>query len=465
LAVGVAGALVVSIVTILLGPNSASNLEDRIEASANAALVKAGFSYWRASARGQAIELEGVAPSEEAMLLAIAAVRSAPGVTKVRATDVTVIPEVSPFRWTATRRDDRVVLEGVAPDRRSANAIHAAAVRLFESDMSDMTTLAAGAPAGVDWSAAAIVGLESLRRMKEGTARLEDGELVVSGIPKGETEASQIHALMRTPGDGVSAFVELMGPPEWIARVEGGRVVMEGKAPSISVQRALQRAAGGVHRAEDKTVVASTGDWHSRARAALPLFAEFDSGEMVVQGRVFRIAGRAPSSALSFLRDEMNQIDDAFTVVFDVDKVPPDLSEIAGIDLFSTGDRKVTACERALNRVAGGGRIAFTRGSSEINRTSGEALDKLVAVAEACSDLRLEIQGHTDSSGGRETNLRLSRGRADAVRDYLVAQGLSPARLVAIGFGADRPVASNRTDAGRARNRRIEYRVIRGEAD
>lgn len=465
LAIGVAGALVVSIATILLGPNSASRLEGRVEASANAALVEAGFSYWRASARGQAIELEGVAPSEEAMQLAIAAVRSAPGVTKVRARDVVVIPEVSPFRWTATRRDDRIVLEGVAPNRASANAIHAAAVRLFESDMSDMTTLAAGGPAGVDWATAAIVGLESLRRMKEGAARLEGGELLVSGTPKGEIEGSQIRALMRNPGEGVSGVLELVGPPEWTARVEGGRIVMEGKTPSTAVQRALLRAAGSVPRAEDRTVVASTGDWHARAQAALPLLAEFDAGLIVVQGRTFRISGRARSSALSFLRHEMSKIHDAYTVVFEVEKVQPDLSEIAGIDLFSSGVVKEAACERALNRVAGGGRIGFARGSSEISRTSGEALDKLAAVAEACSDLRLEIQGHTDSSGGRETNLRLSRNRAAAVRDYLVAQGLSPAGLVAIGFGADRPVASNRTDAGRARNRRIEYRVIRDEAD
>jgi OOP family OmpA-OmpF porin len=86
-------------------------------------------------------------------------------------------------------------------------------------------------------------------------------------------------------------------------------------------------------------------------------------------------------------------------------------------------------------------------------------------VARGCSELRLEIQGHTDSSGQRDDNLRLSRKRAEAVKAYLVAQGLSPDRLDAKGFGPDRPVASNRTEAGRARNRRIEYRVIRGEAN
>jgi OOP family OmpA-OmpF porin len=464
LGAGVAGVLITSVVAIWLGPNSSSQLEARVEEAANAALVKAGFAFWRADASGQAVSLEGVAPTEEAKGQAIAAVKAAPGVAGVRTDDVDVIPLVSPFHWSATKQDGRVVIEGVAPSREAASAIHAAAVRLFGSDMSDMMTLASGAPPEVDWDAAAIAGLESLRRMKQGTAQLIEKSLTVSGLAGSDVETEQIHALLRDPGAGVTVIADLLGPPEWSARIDSGKIVMLGKAPSADAQQALLRAAGGDRQADDRTEVASTGAWQKRALAALPWLGEFDTGQVVVQGHTFRISGKASAAVLGYLREDMAAIPDAYTVAYDVEEAQPDLSEIAGIDLSSTGRAKVAACQAAYNRVAGGGRIAFARGSSDIGRSSGKALDKLVAVAGACSDLRLEIQGHTDSSGRREDNLRLSRDRADAVKDYLVARGLSPDRLVAVGFGPDRPIASNRTNAGRARNRRIEYRIVRGEA-
>lgn len=135
------------------------------------------------------------------------------------------------------------------------------------------------------------------------------------------------------------------------------------------------------------------------------------------------------------------------------------MPEIAGLNL-STAD----GCETALNRVAGDGLLAFDRGGVRLDLTDNPPLDKLVAAARACGAQRIEIQSHTDNSGRRSNNLSLSRRRAIAVKDYLVKQGLSGDRLTAIGFGPDRPVASNRTDAGRAQNRRMEFRVIREES-
>jgi OOP family OmpA-OmpF porin len=71
----------------------------------------------------------------------------------------------------------------------------------------------------------------------------------------------------------------------------------------------------------------------------------------------------------------------------------------------------------------------------------------------------LEIAGHTDNSGDSASNLALSQQRADSVRNYLVQQGVAPGMLVAKGYGDTRPVASNDTDEGKFRNRRIEFTV------
>jgi outer membrane protein OmpA-like peptidoglycan-associated protein len=72
---------------------------------------------------------------------------------------------------------------------------------------------------------------------------------------------------------------------------------------------------------------------------------------------------------------------------------------------------------------------------------------------------RIEIGGHTDSTGPRGYNMRLSRERARSVRLYLLAHGIPPGRLSARGYGPDRPIGDNATDDGRTMNRRVEFQA------
>ena len=74
-------------------------------------------------------------------------------------------------------------------------------------------------------------------------------------------------------------------------------------------------------------------------------------------------------------------------------------------------------------------------------------------------ELKLTIRGHSDSTGKREHNVELSRKRAQAVKDYLTGKGIDGARLKVEGIGPDEPVADNKTRAGRAKNRRIEFKL------
>jgi OOP family OmpA-OmpF porin len=83
-----------------------------------------------------------------------------------------------------------------------------------------------------------------------------------------------------------------------------------------------------------------------------------------------------------------------------------------------------------------------------------------VAVLKEYPDVRLEISGHTDSRGKSDSNRDLSQRRADAVKNYFLANGIAPDRLTSIGFGSDRPIADNFTDSGRSRNRRTEFRLL-----
>lgn len=100
--------------------------------------------------------------------------------------------------------------------------------------------------------------------------------------------------------------------------------------------------------------------------------------------------------------------------------------------------------------------INFDVDSAVIRDESKPTLDKIVAMLKSDSAMKLTIEGHTDSTGSAEHNQVLSQQRAESVKSYLVASGISSGRLTAVGFGASKPVASNSTAMGKAQNRRVE---------
>jgi OOP family OmpA-OmpF porin len=107
--------------------------------------------------------------------------------------------------------------------------------------------------------------------------------------------------------------------------------------------------------------------------------------------------------------------------------------------------------------------LTFAVGKSDIEPAYFALLTSVQYAIAEFPGARVSIEGHTDSFGGDEQNQQLSQDRADAVREYLVANmRLDPARIDAIGYGETRPVASNETPEGRAKNRRIEV-VIHAE--
>ena len=100
--------------------------------------------------------------------------------------------------------------------------------------------------------------------------------------------------------------------------------------------------------------------------------------------------------------------------------------------------------------------VRFDTNKAVIKAESEPLLDQVAAMLKANADLKLSVEGHTDSTGDAKANKTLSEQRAKAVVDALVKRGIAAARLTSAGFGAERPVADNRTEEGRAKNRRVE---------
>lgn len=103
--------------------------------------------------------------------------------------------------------------------------------------------------------------------------------------------------------------------------------------------------------------------------------------------------------------------------------------------------------------------IEFEPGKTTLTAVGQAVLDEMVEPLLKLQDKQVDIIGHTDNRGLRTSNLSLSQARADTVKAYLAAKGISTEKLAASGQGSNRPIANNSSVEGRARNRRIEFRI------
>ena len=104
--------------------------------------------------------------------------------------------------------------------------------------------------------------------------------------------------------------------------------------------------------------------------------------------------------------------------------------------------------------------INFETGKAVITASSFKSLDDLVTLLNSYPGASVEIQGHTDNNGTPESNKTLSQDRANAVKRYLSAGGVSEVRMTAIGYGQELPLADNKTEAGKTKNRRVDFKLV-----
>ena len=113
-----------------------------------------------------------------------------------------------------------------------------------------------------------------------------------------------------------------------------------------------------------------------------------------------------------------------------------------------------------LARINADGMVAlylnFATGSATIDASSNSQIDQIAAMLKAAPALAIEVGGHTDNVGAADANLKLSEARAAAVVKALAGRGVAATRLTAKGYGQAQPIADNRTEDGRAKNRRVE---------
>lgn len=107
------------------------------------------------------------------------------------------------------------------------------------------------------------------------------------------------------------------------------------------------------------------------------------------------------------------------------------------------------------------GKVLFETGNAKLKKVSHAVLDQVVsALLKHPEIIKLQVVGHTDSDGDAKANKRLSKRRATSVMKYLIKEGIERDRLLSVGVGEDDPIASNDTEEGKDKNRRVEFIIV-----
>ena len=203
-------------------------------------------------------------------------------------------------------------------------------------------------------------------------------------------------------------------------------------------------------------------------RAAVDLYDK-DAG-MVYIGILKRFGGKTTSEAVITQQPEPVVVDEvvqtqqviipAVAITYDMDSDGDGVVDKDDRCADSPDDIRVDeeGCSIISLQMAG---VNFEPQSYELTEASKKILDEAVITINASPELQsIEVQAHTDSRGSEKYNLKLSENRAESVRSYLVSQGVAESRLVAKGYGETKPIADNDSEEGRAKNRRVELKVV-----
>jgi OmpA-OmpF porin, OOP family len=232
--------------------------------------------------------------------------------------------------------------------------------------------------------------------------------------------------------------------------IQPGVVVVSGTVPDEATRQSIVarvREIYGADRVVDQLGVGNLvapPNWSKQVQRILsPELKQVSRGQVSVQGNVVEIKGEVNNEAQrqAIVSQMLTELNNATYTVRN------------GLRVSAAGQDKLDTA--LANRV-----IEFEPGSGVLTQQGQNVLDQLLPVLRELPGRRFEVIGHTDSSGARSTNVALSLVRAESVRNYLARKGLPESLFSASGVGPDRPVANNDSTDGRARNRRIEFRVV-----
>ncbi len=300
-----------------------------------------------------------------------------------------------------------------------------------KQQMLDNGALLAGTRPGKDWAKSGTSGkIKEWGGLPSPTPRRPDAKKL--------GDAKALADLKKGPRDHRFSFA-----------VKGEDLLLLGEVPSDDVSKTVEAAAKKTHfgdKVKNKLKVTNAPSKpgfdaaYTRALAALDLMssgsAKFTAGKLSLNGFV----------------------PDANKEKFEALKSQAGGPPMGAVDVAST--EVADSCDADFAKLLKRTKIRFATGSADVDPKSDALIGKLSDVAKRCPGTFV-IEGHTDDQGAADANKRLSLDRANAVSAKFQGNGIEKARLRAKGFGQERPVSPNDTEAGRKKNRRIEVHIAR----
>ena len=227
-----------------------------------------------------------------------------------------------------------------------------------------------------------------------------------------------------------------------------GQIVVTGAVPDEASKAALLaqvRLLYGAERVVDQVSIVQVSlppNWNGYVQKLVgPNLKLISKGELKIDGTNVTVRGEVANEAQrqQIASDIATSLNPSYTV---------------------NNGLRVSAVEQNLLDDALAKRIIeFDSGKATLTPSGQGILDEMATALHKVKGKKVEVIGHTDNVGRRDSNLALSQARAEAVRTYLAGKGISQDMVMVSGQGPDRPVAENTTAEGRTRNRRIEFRV------
>lgn len=442
----------------------AVDMEAKIAAGASKAVAGSVHGV-TAMVDGRDITVRGIADTEAERDTLVAALNEVNGRRVVR-DELTVLPRVAPFTFTARREAGATTLSGYVPSEADRAALGDGAAALG---------LATGAPEG--WLGAAETSVASLVPLESGEAVLSDQELSLVGLAATPAEKAEAEALLAGLPEGytVGTDIEVLddGKPDFeLSYKAASGASLQGKLPDGLDAQGVAAALGlGSVSGDVPTSFAADAGALDDLQALAGWLPEFDSltlsrqaGESAVWGVLQ--PGVDGELVLAGMTEDLAG---GSVIVIEMEDLPEEgslrINAATGLEeVFKGGfwlpnlsfEPDLQVCDAKAGEILTGAKINFVTGSARLGARATRSINALAAVIERCvaGGLRLELGGHTDNTGDTGANLALSSQRARAVRDALAARGVPAGAMLAVGHGDTLPIADNTTEEGRAANRR-----------
>lgn len=385
---------------------------------------------------------------------------------------------ITPYLWAVTKVDiGQLAFNGHVPTSQLQRFLIVRAA----INVDDQSQIGKGAPDGFINNSLAV--LAAMTKLESGEAGYNGKQWYIKGILAADNVVTDIRIALEASDTPINDWkIEVKGRPEplqvedddeapieeddtnekepeakpvpaysgsatyrFIAtKSESQTIELSGAVPTDPARRYFGVVAGKVSTS-NLTVLGDAPDgFNEAAIAGLRALATLEEGELAYRARSWSLSGMAQNQRIyDAALAKISPFDDEKAWNINLTITPP-----------------IEVCRKHIKEFSQSNTVLFNAGSVRLTQNSFALIDQLALYMGECPEARVHIEGHTDSDGPDNLNLALSVARAEAVVTELIDRGIDLERLYAIGYGESLPIASNKTRAGKAENRRIVFTIL-----